>query len=31
MKGWKLVIIWECEVRDKSYLNWLINRITENV
>ncbi len=25
--GWKVIIVWECEVRNRSYEEWIINRI----
>ena len=25
--GWKVIVVWECEVKDGSYCEWLISRL----
>ncbi len=27
--GWKVHVVWECEVKNKEFTNWLITRIKE--
>jgi len=29
-QGWRVVIVWECEVRDRSFEKWVISRVVEN-
>ena len=29
--GWNVVYVWECEIKDGSFENWLPARIIDNV
>lgn len=30
-EGWRVIVVWECEVRDDSYQKWIVDRIKNNV
>lgn len=29
--GWNVIVIWECEIKNKNWQEWLENRIINNV
>ncbi|KZY32530.1 MULTISPECIES: very short patch repair endonuclease [unclassified Oleiphilus] len=30
-QGWKAIIIWECEIKNRSYENWISDTISKNL